>query len=161
MSSLLSPPMSGSSAPSPFDAHLGYWLRFVSNQVSHSFALKLAAHDVTVAEWVVLRELFDAEPMAPSWCAGRLGMTRGAVSKLTDRLESKALIERAAGGEDRRFQSLALTAQGRALVPVLARLADENDAEFFGHFDKSTRAAIEAALREIARRHGMRAVPIT
>ena len=30
---------------SPLEAHLGYWLRFVSNQVSHSFDRKLAAHE--------------------------------------------------------------------------------------------------------------------
>jgi DNA-binding MarR family transcriptional regulator len=34
---------------------------------------------------------------------------------------------------DRRQQILSLTARGRALVPRLARLADDNDAHFFGH----------------------------
>ena len=52
--------------------HLGYWLRYVSNQVSHSFSLKLAARDVTVAEWVVLRELYDTDAMAPSALAARV-----------------------------------------------------------------------------------------
>jgi hypothetical protein len=46
--------------------HLGYWLRYVSNQVSHGFSLKLAAREVTVAEWVMLRELYDQDAMAPS-----------------------------------------------------------------------------------------------
>ncbi len=154
--------MSRKSTPvSALDAHLGYWLRFVSNQVSHAFARKLEAHDVTVAEWVVLRELFDAQATVPSGLAEQLGMTRGAVSKLADRLEAKALITRVADDADRRFQTLALTAQGRALVPVLAQLADANDAEFFGHLDRPTRAAIETAMRDIARRHDMRAVPVT
>jgi hypothetical protein len=42
--------------PSSLESHLGYWLRYVSNHVSHAFALKLAALEVTAAEWVVLRE---------------------------------------------------------------------------------------------------------
>ncbi len=42
---------------STLEAHLGYWLRYVSNHVSHAFALKVAAHGVSVAEWVVMREL--------------------------------------------------------------------------------------------------------
>ena len=46
---------------SPLESHLGYWLRYVSNHVSHAFALKVAARGVTVAEWVVLRELYDGE----------------------------------------------------------------------------------------------------
>jgi DNA-binding MarR family transcriptional regulator len=76
---------------SSLDAHLGYWLRFVSNQVSHAFSLRLARRDVTVAEWVVLRELYDAIEVVPSTLAERLGMTRGAISKLADRLAGKGL----------------------------------------------------------------------
>jgi DNA-binding MarR family transcriptional regulator len=99
---------------SALDAHLGYWLRFVSNHVSHAFSLRLAERGVTVAEWVVLRELYDANAAIPSALAGKIGMTRGAISKLADRLVAKSLIERTANGEDRRYQSLALTRGGRA-----------------------------------------------
>ncbi len=97
---------------SPLEQHFGYWLRYVSNHVSHAFSLKLAARGVTVAEWVVLRQLFDAES-APSALADRLGMTRGAISKLADRLIAKDLITRRPSAGDRRFQTLALTRQGR------------------------------------------------
>ena len=100
---------------SSLESHLGYWLRYVSNHVSHAFSLKLAARGVTVAEWVVLRELYEGET-APSALADRLGMTRGAISKLADRLIVKALIVRRATAGDRRFQSLALTRQGRAVI---------------------------------------------
>src|SRR5271154_2099072 len=86
---------------SPLGSHLGYWLRYVSNHVSHAFSLKLAARGVTVVEWVVVRELYDAES-APSALADRLGMTRGAISKLADRLIVKGLITRRARAGDRR-----------------------------------------------------------
>ena len=104
---------------SSLQSHLGYWLRYVSNHVSHAFALKLAGSGVTVAEWVVLRELYDSES-APSTLADRLGMTRGAISKLADRLIAKDMIVRRAGASDCRFQSLALTRRGRAITPQLA-----------------------------------------
>ena len=90
---------------SGLETHLGYWLRYVSNQVSHAFALKVRDAGVTVAEWVVLRELYDAVSM-PSALAGRLGLTRGAISKLADRLEAKGLIEREATAGDGRVQIL-------------------------------------------------------
>ena len=96
---------------------------------------------MTVAEWVVVRELYDAES-APSALADRLGMTRGAISKLADRLIAKGLIARRANAGDRRFQTLALTRQGRAMAPKLAALADENDEEFFAHLDRETRETI-------------------
>ena len=41
--------------------HTGYWLRVVSNAVSVAFARKLAERGVTVAEWVFVRMLFEAE----------------------------------------------------------------------------------------------------
>ncbi len=144
---------------SPLESHLGYWLRYVSNHVSHAFALKVAARGVTVAEWVVLRELYDGGS-SPSALADRLGMTRGAISKLADRLIAKDLIARRLSAGDRRFQTLALTRQGRALTPKLAALADQNDEEFFAPLDRTTREAIETALKEIVRRMGLRAAPV-
>ncbi len=145
---------------SDLETHLGYWLRFVSNHVSHGFKLKLASRDVTVAEWVLLRELYGKAKARPSDIAASLGMTRGAISKLADRLAAKGLIAKSAGGSDRRTQILALTHSGRALVPKLAALADKNDAEFFGHLPKETKATLMRVLREIVRRHGLRGTPI-
>lgn len=147
-------------AVNPIEAHLGYWLRFVSNHVSHAFSRKLEARGVTVAEWVVLRELFEADRAAPSRLADRLGLTRGAISKLADRLAAKSLVARTANGDDRRYQALLLTAEGRALVPKLSALADRNDAEFFGHLDQAERERLIAAMQAIVRRHGLRAIPV-
>ncbi len=144
----------------PLGAHLGYWLRFVSNHVSAAFARKLEVRGVTVAEWVALRLLLDSTGMAPSELATRMGMSRGGITKLVDRLIAKDLIARRAGAEDRRYQTLELTREGRALVPMLAALADRNDAEFFGHLKPADKAAVEAVLKEIVRRHAMEAVPV-
>lgn len=152
--------MSSLALVSPLTAHLGYWLRFVSNQASHAFSLKLAARKVTVAEWVVLRQLYESEPVVPSALADRLGMTRGAISKLMDRLTAKSLVTRTTDATDRRYQALALTAEGRALVPNLSALADQNDAEFFGHLDPHERGVIETAMKTIVSRLGLKSVPV-
>jgi DNA-binding MarR family transcriptional regulator len=117
------------------------------------------ASGVTVAEWVVLRELHE-RAMMPSALADRLGMTRGAISKLADRLAAKGLIVRERGPGDRRSQTLAPTEPGRALVPTLAALADQNDEAFFGHLDPATRETIKAAMKEIVRRRGLKTVPV-
>lgn len=145
----------------PLTSHLGYWLRFVSNHVSHAFARKLEGQDVTVAEWVVLRALYGQEPLAPSRLAERLGLTRGAISKLADRLMEKNLIGRDACVHDLRAHTLALTPAGAALVPSLARLADENDAAFFMELSAEERALMARALKGIAARHSMKSIPIT
>jgi DNA-binding MarR family transcriptional regulator len=135
-------------------------LRFVSNHVSRGFSEKLATRAVTVAEWVVLRELFGHEGVVASDLATRLGMTRGGISKIIDRLESRGLLHRVSDQEDRRFQGLALTSAGRALVPRLATLADQNEAEYFGHLPAAKRAALEATLKELVSHHRFRTIPI-
>lgn len=142
-------------APSSIETHLGYWLRLVSNSVSHSFARKLAERGVTVAEWVMLRVLHDHAQLAPSRLAEAMQMTRGAISKLADRLEAKGLVTRSADDADRRSHALALSPAARALVPVLARLADANDAEFFGSLSGKERAELARLLGAIVRRRGI------
>jgi DNA-binding MarR family transcriptional regulator len=146
---------------SPLTAHLGYWLRMVSNHVSHQFSLKVEAHGVTVAEWVVLRELLRIGTANPSQVADGLGMTRGAISKLVERLAAKGFVRRAAAsGDDKRFQSVSVSAAGAKLVPVLAGLADQNDDEFFGRLSAKQRADLMATLQEIARRRDLNAAPV-
>ena len=148
------------SDPAQLTDHLGYWLRQVSNHVSHAFALQVEECGVTVAEWVLLRKLWGRDATGPSRLAEETGLTRGAVSKLADRLLAKGLIERTPSTEDRRAHSLALTAAGAALVPRLAQLADRNEEHFFGHRDRGERLMLEQALRGIAQRAGMRLVPV-
>jgi DNA-binding MarR family transcriptional regulator len=153
--------MSKSRHASELGAHLGYWLRFVSNHVSHAFKQKVEARGVTVAEWAVMRQLWGRDSLQPNQLAVELGMTRGAVSKLAERLATKGLIGRTAGTLDRRYQSLALTVAGRRLVPVLARLADENDAEHFGHLDRGRQAELMELLQSIVQHHGWKDIPTT
>ncbi|HEX4027353.1 MAG TPA: MarR family transcriptional regulator [Rhizomicrobium sp.] len=145
-------------SPSALGDHLGYWLRLVSNHVSGAFAEKLSARGISVAEWVLLRELYDrAQP--PSLLADRLDMTRGAITKLADRLLARKLILRAASALDGRAQTLSLTGQGRALVPQLAALADHNDAEFFAGLSGRDQAALKSLLLKIVRGRDLRGVP--
>jgi DNA-binding MarR family transcriptional regulator len=146
--------------PADLTDHLGYRLRSVSNHVSQAFARKVEAHGVTVAEWVMLRQLHDAEALAPSRLAERMGMTRGAISKLAERLVAKGLLARNADPRDARAQTLALTAKGRRLVPELAALADANDAEFFGHLAPRDRALLMSMLQDIVAQRGLTVPPV-
>ncbi|QNI32472.1 MarR family transcriptional regulator [Alloacidobacterium dinghuense] len=145
---------------SGLEAHLGYWLRFVSNSVSAEFARKVAAEGVTVSEWVVMRVLFDHNEMQPKELATAIGMTKGPVSRLIDRLLAKKLIARRAHASDGRAQIVRLTPGGRALVPKLAALADANDAEFFAHFSEAEKHQLVKAMRKTVEVHGLSAVPV-
>jgi len=140
--------------------HTGYWMRMVSNAVSQEFARKVAGEGVTVAEWSFMRALYDLEPSTPSVLAASMGMTKGAISKLADRLVTKGLIERAESREDRRAHNLSLTAAGRSKIPILASLADQNDSGFFGVLTKEEHEALDRILRVLAERRELHATPV-
>ncbi|QCI95754.1 MarR family winged helix-turn-helix transcriptional regulator [Novosphingobium sp. EMRT-2] len=140
--------------------HTGYLLRMVSNAVSQEFARKVASEGVTVAEWVLLRSLYGGEAVAPSVLAGRMGMTRGAISKLADRLVAKGLIERTGNPDDKRAHRLSLSAVGKKKVPALARLADENDAAFLAALTGKEQEGLRALLRTLIAKHKLSAMPV-
>jgi len=146
--------------PSELRDHLGFWLRAVSNHVSQTFARKLLDSGVTVAEWVILREMFHRAGTAPSDLATLTGLTRGAISKLVDRLIAKDLLARTYADDDRRYQSLALTPAGHKLVPKLAAIADENDKAFFDTLSKKERARLRDTLAKLVEAHNLNTVPI-
>ena len=52
---------SNRAAPSELEAHLGFWLRFVSNNVSNRFQQLLEAEGVSITAWVALRTLWGLE----------------------------------------------------------------------------------------------------
>lgn len=141
--------------------HIGFWMRLVSNNVSHAFARKLEVSGVTVAEWVVLREMYAGdETTSPSAIAELTGLTRGAVSKLINRILGKGLVTRRECAGDRRYQDIKLTRAGVAIVPRLASLADENDEEFFRVLSDSERRSLTLTLRKLATAHRLTKMPI-
>ena len=147
------------SAPSPLEAHLGFWLRFVSNHVSARFQALLEEKDVTVTEWVALRTLWSQDETTHAELIRALGMTKGAASKLVSRLEQKGLAKRQLAEGRAREQSLRLTAAGRGLVPKVAALADANDAHFFGHLSYAERQALARAMQALVQHHQLNDIP--
>src|SRR5690606_38121422 len=95
------------------------------------------------------RVLYDCEHIAPSALAERMRMTKGAISKLADRLVEKDLVERQDNPDDGRGHTLALKPAARKLVPRLANLADENDALFFDVLAPDERHQLRMLLRKI------------
>ncbi|MCX5580250.1 MarR family winged helix-turn-helix transcriptional regulator [Kaistia terrae] len=147
-------------AASGLTQHTGYWMRMVSNAVSQEFARKVSGEDVTVAEWSFMRILYDLEPTPPSILAEKMGMTKGAISKLGERLVAKGLVERTESDADKRAHSLSLTPIGRAKIPVLASLADNNDAEFFGVLTTEEHTTLDRILKVLAERRELKATPV-
>jgi DNA-binding MarR family transcriptional regulator len=133
-------------------------MRLVSNHVLAAFARALQEKDVSVAEWVALKLIGEGETLTPSALAVSTGMTRGAISKVLDKLEGKDLVDRIADPDDSRAQWLKLTRAGKRLVPHLTTLADLDDRRFFDVLDvldENERTALRALLHTLADAHGL------
>lgn len=147
--------------PSTLKSHIGYQLRLVSNAVSLSFAKKLAINEVTVAEWVILREMYARnEIISSSMIAEFTGLTRGAVSKLIERLVNKNLITRSESKTDRRYHEIKLTTKATELVPILAIIADENDQLFFAKLSSVEQKTLTDLLIKLSHIHQLNTNPI-
>ena len=145
---------------SGLEAHLGYWLRRVSNHVSGSFARALQSKQTSVAEWVVLCLVQGRPGITPGELADSLDLTRGGVSKIIDKLEAKRWVARSAKPGDGRMQLLALTRQGSRILPQLAEIANQNDQHFFHRLQADERATLLRLLGKLAELHQIRDVPI-
>lgn len=142
------------------ELHLGYWLRRVSNHVSGAFARALQAKRTSVAEWVVLCHIQKHPGITPGEVAEALELTRGAVSKVIDKLEAKKLVVLAAKPMDRRVQLLSLTRVGSRILPQLAKIADQNDQAFFDCLEAGEKDALRRLLGKLAQTHQISRVPI-
>ncbi len=147
--------------PAPLEAHLGFWLRFVSNHVSARFRQQLEANGVTLTEWVALRTLWAGSETGHARLIQALGMTKGAASKVVSRLEAKGLVRRRSTPGGTREQTLVLSESGRQWVPRLAALADANDEHFFGHLGARERQALMDAMQALVRHHQFNDIPTT
>jgi DNA-binding MarR family transcriptional regulator len=141
------------SDPSNLDQHLGYWLRCLSNFVSHSFAERLAKQDISVAQWVVLRTLYDSSGVTLNQAAAQVGVDKSSLSRMVERLVQRELVNRTQG-DDRRSVGLTLTPAGKKLVPQLARLADENDTAFFNTLAPKQRAEFLVTIKQLLTANG-------
>ena len=141
------------------ESHLGYWLRRVSNAVSGSFARALQEKQTSVAEWVLLRELYERGQTSPGELADSLRLTRGAVSKIVDKLDTKGWIQTGAKEGDSRFRLLSLTRAGRRSLPILAEIADQNDAAYFGCLTAGEKKTLQELLIKLADHNHIHNVP--
>lgn len=146
------------SALGNIEDHLGFWLRSLSNAVSHSFKTKLEGHDVAVAEWLVLRTLYDKSELSVNDVAAAIGMHQGPISRVVDKLVQKEFVTRSTSLKDRRAVELTLTPDGRSLVPLLVREAELNEEEFFSSLSDAERKDLEALVKKAMKARGLNAV---
>ncbi|HZN21013.1 MAG TPA: winged helix DNA-binding protein, partial [Gaiellaceae bacterium] len=78
---------------------------------------------------------------------------------LLDELEEHGLVERKRDPNDRRRQSVSLTAEGKKTLSRLRGIAGRIEDDFLEPLDEEERAALHALLRRLAEKHEPRCAP--
>jgi len=107
-------------------------------RISRIYAEALAAHDLTPAQLFVLTCLGQEDGQQPKALAEKVFLDSSSITGLIDRTERSGFLQRRPDPADRRALRIYLTGQGTAklkeLEPVLARVKERIDSEFFsGH----------------------------
>jgi DNA-binding MarR family transcriptional regulator len=98
---------------------IGYLVKRASALVIEGLEPALAEHGFTFTQWVVLMYLRDGlAPNAKDICV-QLRHDSGAVTRVIDQLEARALVQRERSLDDRREVKLRLTDAGRRMVESL------------------------------------------
>lgn len=98
--------------------------------------------------------------MTSSELVKQIGMTRGAISKVLDKLETKGWISRTTNPDDSRVQWLGLTPAGSLVLPELAQLADANEEAYFQCLTPQEQGILRSLLEKLAHQHHLSTVPI-
>ncbi len=103
---------------------LGYLLTEADRRLARVVAEPLAAAELTVEEWRVLGALRDGHGHSMGELAEISLLNGPTLSKLTDRLASRALVYRRQARDDRRRVAVYLAEPGRELVDRLQPAVD-------------------------------------
>jgi DNA-binding MarR family transcriptional regulator len=76
-----------------------------------------------------------------------------------DKLEAKGWIHTEAKEGDSRFRLLSLTRAGRRSLPVLAEIADQNDARYFDCLSAREKSVLRKLLVKLADHNHIHGVP--
>lgn len=104
--------MRGDEAP---ELRFSYELRETSRLLLGALKSRIVAHDLTLSQYFLLRQLWEEEGISQTALSARLQTTNPATVATVDSLAARGLLKRVRSDVDRRVARIFLTAKGRAL----------------------------------------------
>ena len=132
--------------PDYLKRNLGYLLNRCGALMAQRFERELAPYGITLAQWGALLAIDRTGSASPSDVAERVGIDRGAATRLIARMEHKNLLERAADTSDKRAVVLRLTDDARRLMPTLMARSQQVNADALAALPEAEADALVAGL---------------
>ncbi len=116
-----------------------------------AFANSLRELDLTSAQHELLANLLSApeQGLTQGQLAELLFVTKGNITGLVKRLESRGLLERTSSESDRRVNYVTLTEEGRELAQSSCAKQLELVSHIFGHFDVEDDAMLRGLMKQL------------
>ncbi len=127
--------VSGNDPSVPYLPSVGRLLGFASRATTTLSERRLATHDLTIQQWILLTALWRSDGMTISKLAAYYRVKEPTASSLVDRMEAKGLVNRKRIAEDRRKVIVCLTNKSRALSHLIGFYYEINDVLFAGFAD--------------------------
>ncbi len=128
----------------------GHLLLCIGSEMKRQFAQTVEEYGVTTQQCLPLMALYRGTCDTPTQIAKAIGIDLGGVSRLTDRLERKGLVQRVSDEQDKRSVRVELTKEGRRLAPRLLEASNElNDHVFAAALGNAGARALHKTLKEV------------
>jgi DNA-binding MarR family transcriptional regulator len=110
------------------NGHLGYFVRRAQIWIFQDFIRKLAAIDVSPAQFSVLVVISANSGLSQAELAATLGIERARLVRMLHTLEDRGLTQRSPSSADGRRHELRLTREGQKILAQAKTLASQHEA---------------------------------
>ena len=127
---------------------LGYFVRRLQLWIFQDFIRRLAALDISPAQFSVLVVIGANEGLSQAELAATLGIERARLVRLLHRLDQRGLTQRLPSSADGRRHALRLTREGERLLARAKALSDQHEAGLVKRLGAERHRMLLEALRE-------------
>jgi DNA-binding MarR family transcriptional regulator len=131
---------------------VGYLLKSALRVLQERVQLRFASTGLTFQQWIVLMHVREGIALTVAALCRETRHDSGAMTRLIDQLEKRALIERRRSAKDRRVVELIVTKAGQKTVEALKPLVIDTLNEALEGFTRTEVRDFEGYLQRIAQR---------
>lgn len=130
-------------------ARVGRLVNRAQVELTEALDRELARFDISAAQYVILSTLAAGRADTSVQICKEISYSRGAMTRMLDRLEHKHMIRRVPYADNRRSVKLELTDEAKAIFPTLRAAATTVIDRYLGAFDSPELQQFETLLEKM------------